>query len=137
MVVPIKNEFEKVENEFLQYLKSFIIQPKKLTFEAQIVDYKKIKLLNKEKKKQKIKSNNKRLLERKQLVDKRLNDIKMIGICYGMISELSFIWGVSHTQVRRYIKQNFGGIAQLGEHLSCAQMVADSSSATSINVLPP
>ncbi|MDO8641473.1 MAG: DUF559 domain-containing protein [Nitrosarchaeum sp.] len=46
----LKNEFEKVELEFLDYLKNIELQPKQLGFDNDIIEYEKIKLIRQQNK---------------------------------------------------------------------------------------
>jgi len=43
----------------------------------------------------------------KKLINQRLKDLKNIEFKHGTIKKLSDMWNVSHTQVRRYIKEDF------------------------------
>jgi len=102
----IKNDFQKVEQSFLQYLNTFDIQLKRFIFEQDIIDYKKIKQLNEQRRKRNVQQNYRnRLNLKQQLINKRCNDLKTVGKNYGYISKLSELWNVSHTQVTRFINK--------------------------------
>jgi very-short-patch-repair endonuclease len=124
----IKNEFDKVEKDFLQYLSTINQQPKIFIYEQNIIEYKKIKQLQQDQQQQqKIKNLEQRQLlkqqllekrfedirrqleQRQQLLYKRFEDIKNVNNKRGCINRLSKLWNVSHTQVRRFIDKNFKG----------------------------
>jgi len=104
----IKNNFEKVEQDFLQYLSLFDLQPKKFIYEQDIIKYKKLKDLKQQRHQQKKLENQKqRLLQKQQLMNKRFEDIKNVCGEFGCINKLSELWKVSHTQVSRFINNHF------------------------------
>jgi hypothetical protein len=78
-----------------------IMQKKEFNMTKNKKDSKNLRLLTKEK--------IKKIREREK--NKRLKDLKNIDSKkYGWIMKLSRKWGVSHTQVRRYLKNNFPDI---------------------------
>jgi len=107
----IKKEFAKVEHDLLDYLQTFNEQPKLFKFENKIIEhetfkkYKKRQLQREQKKK-----NNKRQQLKQQWLSNRLNDVKQVGRHWGYICQLSKLWNVSHSQVRRFLKK-YGGVA--------------------------
>lgn len=93
------------ENEFLEYLDTIKSQPKIFTFENEIIEYEKIKQQNKLLKQQKTRQYFQNLDNE---FEKRKKDFENIDKTWGWVGELSKLWGVSHTQVRRYIEnRNF------------------------------
>lgn len=101
----IKKDFSSIEKDFLEYLSTIELQPKVFTFENEIIEYEKIRRQNKLLKQQKS-------AQYFQMLDdefeKRKKDFESIDKTRGWVSELSKLWGISHTQVRRYIEnRNF------------------------------
>jgi len=108
----IKSEFEKVEQDFLSYLQTFNEQCKLFTFEQKIIEHEEFKKYKEQQHQQKRHElKNKRQQLKQQWLSNRLNDVKQIGRRHwGYICQLSKLWNVSHSQVRRFLKK-YGGVA--------------------------
>jgi len=94
----------------IQKLFNFIGSGLKKRYDADIVKYRSIrlqKMLLKKEEAKKRKEKNKEIRKNKLngLIEKRKNDISNIYLTeYGWVSELSELWGVTHTQVKRFMK---------------------------------
>lgn len=100
----LKEQFGKVEIDFLQYLQTFTNQQKIFKFENEIIEhseFKKIKEVERQKERQ-IKKNQK-LKIKTELIQQRIKDVNSLNYQKGYISKLSFLWNVSHTQVKRFL----------------------------------
>lgn len=47
-----------------------------------------------------------KLNEKQLLINKRIEDVKRVGQKWGYISELSGLWNISHTSVRRFLERH-------------------------------
>ena len=105
----IQQKFKQVEVDFLKYLSTIETQPKQTSFTSDIILYEEVKKILLQQKR-KIKEQNKlnKDYERQLIINKRLEDIKYVRTK----SELSRLWGISHTQVRRFLQQ-YAPLAQL------------------------
>lgn len=100
----IKKQFEQVEKDLLIYLQTFDEQPKLFTFSKKIIEYEELKKYKKLQRQQlRQLSNNSREQLKQQWLIRRLNDVKQVGKQRGYVSELSKLWNVSHSQVRRFL----------------------------------
>lgn len=98
----IKQNFEKVALDLLNYLQTFDNQPKLFTFTDKIIEYEKLKRQIKQEKME-LKKEKDNL--KQQQIAKRLEDVKTIGKYWGHVTELSELWQVSHSQVRRFLQK--------------------------------
>lgn len=97
----IKKDFQNTQIEFLEYLNTLELQPKVFTFDNEIIEYEKVKQQNRSLRKQKAEQYFQNLEDE---FEKRKKDFESIDKTWGWIGQLSKLWGISHTQVRRYIK---------------------------------
>jgi very-short-patch-repair endonuclease len=106
----LKNEFEQIEKQFLEYLDSFDLQPKLYNFSECVIEYYKFKKI-KEKQDQEQKLKEKQIIKKlkEETIKKKLQMILENSDITkrGWITSLSKKLKVSRTYIRRFLRLNF------------------------------